>query len=136
MSTRIKLVRMGAKRRPAYRLVVVDSRKTGKGAVIDSLGAYSPLGAGENTFQKEKVEEWVKKGAQLTKSAADLISGKKRKKRKKKSKAEKKAEKAKAEEAKKQASEKSAPSKDAGKEKPADKSAEEKPAPSKAEGKE
>lgn len=43
MAVRIRLKRMGAKKRPFYRLVVADSRAARDGAFIDTLGYYNPV---------------------------------------------------------------------------------------------
>lgn len=64
MAVRIRLRRMGAKKRPFYRLVVADSRAGRDGRVIDWLGEYDPVA--EPTHVKvdtEKAQEWIAKGA-------------------------------------------------------------------------
>lgn len=64
MAVRIRLRRMGAKKRPFYRLVVADSRSARDGRVIEWLGEYDPVA--EPTYVKvdtAKAQEWIDKGA-------------------------------------------------------------------------
>ena len=65
MSVKIRLKRMGSSKKPYYRIVVLDSRDSGKGRRVEDLGTYNPK-AKENqvvNFKKEAAVEWVKKGA-------------------------------------------------------------------------
>jgi small subunit ribosomal protein S16 len=65
MAVRIRLKRMGAKKRPFYRIVVADSRSPRDGAFIEEIGYYNPTT--EPTTLKingEKAQEWLQKGAQ------------------------------------------------------------------------
>ena len=64
MSVKIKLVRVGAKGRPSYRVVVADERTSTAGKTIEILGHYDPmLEPSSFTVDKDKVLEWMKKGA-------------------------------------------------------------------------
>lgn len=75
MAVRIRLRRMGAKKRPFYRLVVADSRAARDGAFIDQLGTYNPLpDPAEIKVDEEKTLEWLKKGAQPSESAKRLLT--------------------------------------------------------------
>ena len=68
MSLRIRLTRAGAKKRPFYRIVVADSRSPRDGRFIERLGYFNPLLPKEKTerlkLDLEKVQLWMKKGAQ------------------------------------------------------------------------
>ena len=67
---RIRLMRMGKKHRPFYRLVVADSRAPRDGRFIDILGYYDPIKEPpEIKVDEEKVKEWIRKGAQPTSQA-------------------------------------------------------------------
>jgi len=72
VSTRIRLQRTGAKNLPFYRIVVTDSRASVKGKYIEKLGWYDPrskkIGA-----DKERILDWIGKGAQLSNSAKKLL---------------------------------------------------------------
>ena len=60
-------MRIGAKNRPFYRIVAVDDRKKRTGGYLDLIGNYNPLSEPkEIKIDQEKVDAWVKKGAQLS----------------------------------------------------------------------
>lgn len=74
MAVRIRLKRMGAKKRPFYRLVVADSRAARDGAFIDTLGYYNPISEPvELQIDEEKALDWLKKGAQPSDTAKSLL---------------------------------------------------------------
>ena len=65
MPVKIRLMRIGAKGRPFYRVVAVDERKKRTGAYLDLLGTYNPLTTPkEIKLDQTKIDEWMKKGAQ------------------------------------------------------------------------
>lgn len=65
MATRIRLKRMGAKKRPFYRVIVADSRAPRDGRFIETLGTYNPLtNPAEVKLNAEKVQLWLSRGAQ------------------------------------------------------------------------
>ena len=74
MAVKIRLNRMGAKKRPCYRVVVADSRGKRDGDVIESIGTYMPLEAEKININKEAALEWLKKGAQPTDTAKNILS--------------------------------------------------------------
>ena len=70
----IRLKRMGAKKKPFYRVVVSDSRKTPKGRFIESLGHYNPcVEPPEVKIDVEKARDWVSKGAQVSPTVKSLL---------------------------------------------------------------
>ncbi len=72
---KIRLRRIGAKNRPSYRLVVVDSRTPRNGAVIDTLGHYNPLTEPETVaIDVERAQHGLGQGAQPTATAARLLA--------------------------------------------------------------
>ncbi|NLM69720.1 MAG: 30S ribosomal protein S16 [Firmicutes bacterium] len=74
MAVRIRLKRMGAKKRPFYRLVVADSRAARDGRFIDTLGYYNPItDPAEIKIDTEKAKSWLKKGAQPSDTARALL---------------------------------------------------------------
>jgi len=74
MAVRIRLTRMGAKKRPCYRLAVADSRFPRDGRFIESLGQYNPITEPvELVIDKEKTLEWLAKGAQPSDTAKRLL---------------------------------------------------------------
>lgn len=64
MSVRIRLKRMGAKKKPFYRIVVADSRFPRDGRFIEEIGYYNPT-TKPTTFEvdAEKAQQWLSKGA-------------------------------------------------------------------------
>lgn len=74
MAVKIRLKRMGAKKRPCYRLVVADSRAKRDGNVIESIGTYMPLNEEKYNVNKEAALDWLKKGAQPTDTARNILS--------------------------------------------------------------
>ena len=69
---KIRLKRLGYKKNPTYRIIVIDSRSKREGAPIEELGYYNPK-TKEMQLNKESAESWVKKGAQVTETVAYLI---------------------------------------------------------------
>jgi small subunit ribosomal protein S16 len=70
---RIRLMRMGAKHKPYYRIVVVDSKKKRDGAYIESIGYYAPLENGKFFIDLDKYQLWVSKGAQPSDVVSKLV---------------------------------------------------------------
>lgn len=71
---KIRLKRMGAKRRPFYRLVVADARSPRDGRFIEQLGYYDPLTDPATVkIDEDKVLAWLGKGAQPSESARILL---------------------------------------------------------------
>ena len=67
MAVKIRLQRVGSKKKPFYRVVAVDSRKRRDGEVIDQLGQYQPIVDGAQfTVNEEKMLKWLGQGAQPT----------------------------------------------------------------------
>lgn len=71
---RIRLRRMGAKKRPFYRIVVADQRCARDGRFIENLGHYDPnLDPPEVKIDAEKAKDWISKGAQPTETVKSLL---------------------------------------------------------------
>ena len=71
---KIRLRRVGAKKAPFYHIVVADSRTARDGKIIDQVGTYDPMTEpGKIVLDKEKVEKWIKNGAQPTDTVKALI---------------------------------------------------------------
>ena len=67
MAVKIRLKRMGAKKKPFYRIVVADSRSPRDGRFIEELGYYNPVSEPkEIKIDGDKAKEWLGKGAQPT----------------------------------------------------------------------
>ena len=76
MAVKIRHRRMGAKKAPFYRVVVADSRFPRDGRFIEEIGYYDPTKEpAVVNIDKEKAEEWIKKGAQPTDTVKRLLKG-------------------------------------------------------------
>ncbi len=74
MAVRIRLRRMGRKKRPFYRIVAADSRSPRDGRFIETLGTYNPLTDPATVeVQEERVIYWLKNGAQPTQTVKNLL---------------------------------------------------------------
>ena len=71
---RIRLTRIGAKKKPFYRLIATDSRSPRDGRFIEQLGWYDPMkNPHQVKFDLERIDAWIAKGAQPSDTARKLI---------------------------------------------------------------
>ena len=74
MSVKIRMRRMGSKRKPFYRIVVADSRMPRDGRFIEEVGYYNPLtNSDEVKLEEDKIFEWLEKGAQPSDTVRSLL---------------------------------------------------------------
>jgi len=72
---KIRLTRVGAKKKPSYRVVIADSRAPRDGAFINIIGHYDPLTDPETVvIDEEKALYWLGQGAQPTATTARLLT--------------------------------------------------------------
>jgi small subunit ribosomal protein S16 len=78
VSVRIRLKRFGTKKRPFYRVVVMDSRTPRDGRVLDQIGQYHPIEKPENQFtiDSAKVQDWIARGATPSNTVKQLLNRK------------------------------------------------------------
>ena len=70
----IRLSRIGAKKKPNYRIVVIEKERARDGRPVEEVGTYNPLTTPSTiTFKKERVDYWISKGAQPSETVAGLI---------------------------------------------------------------
>jgi small subunit ribosomal protein S16 len=75
VAVRIRLKRMGAKKRPFYRVIVADARAPRDGRFIDTLGTYNPLtNPAAVKLDPEKVRLWLARGAQPSDPVRHLLA--------------------------------------------------------------
>ena len=75
MAVHIRLRRTGTTRRPAYRVVVADSRAPRDGRFIEVIGHYDPLTEPPTIhIEKDKADAWIKKGAQPSNTVKHLLA--------------------------------------------------------------
>ncbi len=74
MAVRIRLTRLGRKKKPFYRIIVADSESKRDGKFLDILGTYDPLqDPAAITIDNEKLQDWIGKGALPTTTVKSLI---------------------------------------------------------------
>ena len=75
MAVKLRLKRMGAKKRPFYRIVAADSRSPRDGRFIETVGTYDPCKKDNNVnIDEEKAMKWLNNGAQPTDTVKSLLS--------------------------------------------------------------
>ena len=74
MSVRIRMTRMGTKKRPFYRLVAADSEAPRDGKFLDILGYYDPMkDPADVKIHEDKVNYWVEKGARVSETVQAIL---------------------------------------------------------------
>jgi len=77
MSVRIRLSRIGSKKRPFYRIVVADSRAPRDGSFVEVIGTYNPRTEPvEVQVNPERLQTWLKQGAEPTDTVRSLLKKK------------------------------------------------------------
>ncbi len=74
MAVKLRLTRMGAKKRPTYRIVATDSRRPRDGQYLELIGTYAPIDADSVKINEEVALKWLNKGAQPTDTVKNLFS--------------------------------------------------------------
>ena len=74
MAVKMRLTRLGDKKSPIYRIVVVDSRKARDGEYIEKVGHYNPTcQPAEIVIDADKAKDWLAKGVQPTETVKALL---------------------------------------------------------------
>ena len=74
MAVKIRLRRMGANKKPFFRIVAADVRSANEGSFLEELGWYDPGKKVDNfKIDLEKTQAWIAKGAQPSETVASLI---------------------------------------------------------------
>jgi len=78
MSARIRLKRFGTKKRPYYRIVVMEKMSPRDGKTIEELGYYHPIEAEDKqiVFDEVKVKAWLAKGATVSDTVRSIFNKK------------------------------------------------------------
>ena len=75
MAVKIRLKRMGSKKKPFYRMVVADSRSPRDGRYIEVVGTYNPLtNPAQVTVKEEEILNWLSQGAQPSDTVRNILS--------------------------------------------------------------
>jgi len=70
---KIRLSRMGTRNKPFYRIVAIDEREKAGGVALEVLGYWHPS-LKKIELNKDKVDRWVKKGAQISPAVSKLLN--------------------------------------------------------------
>ena len=74
MAVKLRMTRMGAKKRPFYRIVAADSRSPRDGKFIETIGTYNPIGTeAEVKVNEELALKWLANGAIPTDTVRNLL---------------------------------------------------------------
>lgn len=74
MAVRIRLTRLGRKKKPFYRIIVADSQRARDGKFLDIVGTYDPLkDPAEIKIDQHKLQDWLGRGAMPTTTVNSLI---------------------------------------------------------------
>ena len=74
MAVKLRLTRMGAKKRPTYRIVATDSRRPRDGQYLELIGTYSPIADSEVKINEEVALKWLNAGAIPTDTVRNILS--------------------------------------------------------------
>ena len=74
MAVKIRLTRMGSKKKPTYRIVATDSRSPRDGQYLELIGTYAPVGEGQVKINEEVALKWLNNGALPTDTVKNLLS--------------------------------------------------------------
>lgn len=76
MSVKIRLKRFGAKARPFYRLVVIDTLSAVNGKAIEEVGQYHPVSPEEDQvkLKEDRIKYWISKGAVASDTVKKILN--------------------------------------------------------------
>jgi len=72
----MRLKRFGSKKRPDYRIVVMDKRAKPQGRTLDEVGQYHPLAEADKqvVLKVDKIKDWLAKGAQPSDTVRSILN--------------------------------------------------------------
>ena len=74
MAVKLRLMRMGAKKKPTYRIVATDSRRKRDGQYIELIGTYEPIKDSKININEEVALKWLGMGAIPTDTVKNLFT--------------------------------------------------------------
>lgn len=74
MAVAVRLMRIGKRGQPFYRIIAIDKRAKRNGRYIENLGTYNPmLNPAKIEINKEKLASWIQKGAEVSEGLRKLL---------------------------------------------------------------
>ena len=74
MSVKIRLTRMGSKKKPFYRIVAINSESRRDGRPLETIGYYNPMTEpADIKVDAEKLKKWLEHGAELSTTVNSLV---------------------------------------------------------------
>ena len=71
----IRLARVGARKQPYYRIVVIDKERARNGRAVEVVGTYNPRTSPASVeLKRDRIDHWVKNGAQLSERVEKLVA--------------------------------------------------------------
>lgn len=71
----IRLARVGARKQPYYRVVVIEKERARNGRSVEVVGTYNPRTAPASVnLKRERIDHWVSKGAKMSETVARLVA--------------------------------------------------------------
>jgi small subunit ribosomal protein S16 len=76
VSVKIRLKRIGTKKRPYYRIVVMDTKSPRDGRAIEEVGFYHPIEVKDKqlSVKEDRIKEWLEKGAKPSETVRRLLN--------------------------------------------------------------
>ncbi len=73
MAITLRLMRLGKKNRPFYRIVAIEKSKKRNGKYFEKIGVYNPFDEWTVKINSKRFEHWINKGAQISKGLRKLL---------------------------------------------------------------
>ena len=70
---KIRLKRLGRKKQPSYRIIVIDSRKKRDGKALEEVGFYNPI-SNQTKLNTVQIQKRINEGAQMTKTVKNILA--------------------------------------------------------------
>ena len=71
----IRLARMGARKQPQYRVIVIEKERARNGRALEVVGTYNPrTNPASVELKRERIDYWVSKGAQMSDRVSKIVS--------------------------------------------------------------
>ena len=69
----IRLARFGAKKKPFYRVVVIEKERARNGRSLEVVGHYNPVGNTQVSLKHDRIDYWMQHGAQMSETVKRLV---------------------------------------------------------------